>query len=110
MFIKDLQPRQTDVPNPMSRPSPSNYDQHIGASVRNVPAGQGVMRGPSGVDDILAQLNDMNAAQASLVSDDENDDPPAPIEDQIKEIKPRARKPRRTRPKAKEEDVIDLDL
>jgi hypothetical protein len=94
-------------PPPMARPSPSNFDQNVGASVRNVPAGQGVMRGPSGVDDILAQLNDMSAAQASLVSDDEQEPEPA---SQTKSINTRARRPRRRRTKKDDEDIIDLDL
>lgn len=81
-------------------PAPSNASSSIGASVSNVPSGQGIMRGPEGVDDILAQLNGMGVEDA-LVSDIEEED--------VKEVSTKGRKGRVQKGR-KKEDVIDLDM
>ena len=82
-------------------PQPSNASASVGASVSEVPSGQGIMKGPEGVDDILAQLNGVEASQASLVSDVE--------EDEVREVTTSRPRARRTR-KPKADNVIDLDM
>lgn len=90
-------------------PSPANMSSNVGAAVDEVPSGQGIMKGPEGVDDILAQLNGVEAANVGLVSDVEEEIEP------VREINTRAsgstkqsRKPRaRSR---KKNNVIDLDM
>ena len=61
------------------------------------------MKGPEGVDDILAQLNGVEASQASLVSDVEED---AGNVREVSTSRPRARRAR----KPKADNVIDLDM
>jgi hypothetical protein len=83
-------------------PAPSNMSASVGASVDEVPSGQGIMKGPEGVDDILAQLNGVEASQAGLVSDVE--------EEPVREVNTR-RPARRTRQrKSNQDNVIDLDM
>lgn len=80
-------------------PTASNSSQSVGASLDEVPSGQGIMRGPEGVDDILQQLNGVEASQVGLVSDAEE-------EVSVKEVNT---KPSRRR-RVKKDDVIDIDM
>lgn len=90
---------RTSFDNHRRGPAASNASSSVGASVSEVPSGQGIMRGPEGVDDILAQLNGTEASQASLVSDVEE-------ETEVREVKPRRPRTR----KKKSDNVIDLDM
>jgi hypothetical protein len=64
------------------------------------------MKGPEGVDDILAQLNGMGLPQDSLVSDMEE----VP-ENDIREVRTKQRRaPRGKTQQKKGNNVIDLDM
>lgn len=89
-----------DNPQHTRGPMPSNSSHSVGASVNEVPRGQGIMKGPEGVDDILAQLNSMEASRASLISDDDVDS--------IKEVNTSSTKVKK--PRGKKNNVIDLDM
>jgi hypothetical protein len=88
------------MPQMTRTPTPSNVSQNVGASVDSVPDGQGLMKGPEGVDDILDQLNKTDASQIGLVSDVED------MDDKIKEVKTTRRK----KTNKKQNNVIDLDM
>jgi hypothetical protein len=87
-------------------PVASNMSSSVGASVKEVPSGQGIMRGPDGVDDILEQLNGMEASQATLVSDIEDDDNGGIV----KEVNTKTRRARGGKKRSSGEDVIDISF